>query len=61
MRQHRLIELSIPLDAISAQSVREKSIHHGHISALHTWQMNPGESLAAVCHGAHSGADAPTP
>jgi putative DNA methylase len=33
----RLIELSIPLDAISAQSAREKSIRHGHISTLHIW------------------------
>ena len=33
----RLIEVSIPLDAISAQSAREKSIRHGHISTLHIW------------------------
>jgi len=33
----RLIELSISLDAISAQSARENSIHHGHISTLHIW------------------------
>ncbi len=33
----RLIEFSIPLDAISAQSAREKSIRHGHISTLHLW------------------------
>jgi adenine-specific DNA methylase len=33
----RLIELSIPLDEISAQSAREKSIRHGHISTLHIW------------------------
>jgi len=33
----RLIELSIPLDAISEQSAREKSIRHGHISTLHIW------------------------
>ena len=35
--KRRLIELSIPLDAISAQSAREKSIRHGHISTLHIW------------------------
>jgi hypothetical protein len=35
-RKH-LIELSIPLDVISAQSAREKSIRHGHISTLHIW------------------------
>jgi adenine-specific DNA methylase len=33
----RLIELSIPLDAISTQAAREKSIRHGHISTLHIW------------------------
>ena len=33
----RLIELSIPLDAISTQSAREKSIRHRHISTLHIW------------------------
>jgi len=33
----RLIELSLPLKAISDQSAREKSIRHGHISTLHTW------------------------
>ena len=30
----RLIELSIPLNEISAQAAREKSVHHGHISTL---------------------------
>jgi adenine-specific DNA methylase len=33
----RLIEVSLPLKAISAQSAREKSIRHGHISTLHVW------------------------
>jgi len=33
----RLIEVSLPLEAISAQSAREKSIRHGHISTLHIW------------------------
>jgi adenine-specific DNA methylase len=37
MTNRRLIELSIPLDVISAQSAREKSIRHGHISTLHIW------------------------
>jgi len=36
MKRH-LIELSIPLTTISAQSAREKSIRHGHISTLHIW------------------------
>ena len=33
----RLIEDSLPLAEISAQSAREKSIRHGHISTLHIW------------------------
>ncbi len=33
----RLIEVSLPLQAISKQSAREKSIRHGHISTLHIW------------------------
>jgi putative DNA methylase len=33
----RLIEVSLPLRAVSAQSAREKSIRHGHISTLHIW------------------------
>lgn len=31
-RDHRFIEESITLHAISARAAREKSIHHGHIS-----------------------------
>jgi adenine-specific DNA methylase len=33
----RLIEDSLPLEIISIQSAREKSIRHGHISTLHIW------------------------
>jgi putative DNA methylase len=33
----RLIEDSLPLEAISEQSAREKSVRHGHISTLHIW------------------------
>jgi putative DNA methylase len=33
----RLIEVSLPLQAISEQSAREKFIRHGHISTLHIW------------------------
>ena len=33
----KLIEVSLPLDAINAASVREKSIRHGHPSTLHLW------------------------
>ena len=33
----KLIEVSLPLDAINAACVREKSIRHGHPSTLHLW------------------------
>ncbi len=37
MTHKRLIEVSLPLAAISRESAREKSIRHGHISTLHIW------------------------
>lgn len=33
----KLIEVSIPLEDINAESAREKSIRHGHPSTLHPW------------------------
>lgn len=33
----KLIEVSLPLDAINEASAREKSIRHGHPSTLHLW------------------------
>ncbi len=33
----KLIEVALPLAAISEQAVREKSIRHGHPSTLHLW------------------------
>lgn len=33
----KLIEVALPLDEINAASAREKSIRHGHPSALHLW------------------------
>ena len=33
----KLIEVALPLDAINTASVREKSIRHGHPSAMHLW------------------------
>jgi putative DNA methylase len=33
----KLIEVAIPLEAINAAAVREKSIRHGHPSTLHLW------------------------
>jgi putative DNA methylase len=37
MIRKKLIEVSIPLEAINAASAREKSIRHGHPSTLHLW------------------------
>ena len=33
----KLIEVALPLAAINAEAVREKSIRHGHPSTLHLW------------------------
>lgn len=35
--KRKLIEVSLPLEAINRASVREKSIRHGHPSTLHLW------------------------
>ena len=35
--KRKLIEVALPLDAISRASAREKSIRHGHPSTLHRW------------------------
>ena len=37
MKAKRLIEVTMPVKEISAESVRDKYIHHGHISTLHLW------------------------
>lgn len=37
MTKKKLIEVALPLDAINAQSVREKSIRHGHPATMHLW------------------------
>lgn len=37
MSKKKLIEVSIPLEAINRESAREKSIRHGHPSTLHLW------------------------
>lgn len=45
----KLIEVALPLDAINAASVREKSIRHGHPSTLHLWwARRPLASARAV-------------
>ena len=46
MTNRRLIELSIPLEAITAQSAREKASRRGHVSTLHFWWV--WRPLAAV-------------
>src|SRR5208283_849098 len=33
----KLIEVAMPIKEISAESMRDKSIRHGHISTLHLW------------------------
>lgn len=35
--KRKLIEVAVPLEAINAQSAREKSIRHGHPSTRHVW------------------------
>ena len=35
--RRKLIEVDLPLDAINAESAREKSIRHGHPSTIHVW------------------------
>ena len=37
MEKRKLIEVALPLDAINAAAIREKSIRHGHPSTLHLW------------------------
>jgi len=45
----KLIEVSLPLEAINKESAREKSIRHGHISTLHLyWARRPLASCRAV-------------
>lgn len=33
----KLIEVAMPIKEISSESVRDKTIHHGHISTMHPW------------------------
>lgn len=49
MANKKLIEVSLPLEAINAESAREKSIRHGHPSTLHLWwARRPLASARAV-------------
>lgn len=42
----KLIEVALPLEAINAESAREKSIRHGHPSTLHLWWSRKPTSTA---------------
>lgn len=45
----KLIEVALPLEAINAESAREKSIRHGHPSTLHLWwSRKPTAAARAV-------------
>ena len=45
-KRTKLIERALPLEAISRESAREKSLRHGHPSTLHLWWAR--RPLAAV-------------
>jgi putative DNA methylase len=48
----KLIEVSLPLDAVNTASAREKSIRHGHPSTLHLWwARRPLAAARAVIFG----------
>jgi hypothetical protein len=45
----KLIEVALPIREISAESVRDKSLRHGHISTLHLcWARRPLAACRAV-------------
>ncbi|WP_235861566.1 DUF1156 domain-containing protein [Tersicoccus phoenicis] len=45
----KLIEVSLPLEAINAEAGREKNIRHGHPSTLHLyWARRPLAAARAV-------------
>ena len=47
--RRKLIEVDLPLDAINAESAKEKSIRKGHPSTLHIWwSRKPTASCRAV-------------
>jgi len=48
-QKKKLIEVALPLEAINAESAREKSIRHGHPSTLHMWwSRKPTATARAV-------------
>ena len=51
-QRRKLIEVDLPLDAINAESAREKSLRHGHPSTLHLyWARRPLAACRAVIFG----------
>jgi len=49
----RLIEDFLPIEAISAEASREKSVRKGHISTLHLWwARRPLVACRAAVYGA---------
>jgi putative DNA methylase len=47
--KRKLIEVSLPLEAINVESAREKAIRHGHPSTLHLWwSRKPTAAARAV-------------
>src|SRR5271170_4423303 len=42
----KMIEVSLPLEAINVASAREKSIRHGHPSTLHLWWARRPQAAA---------------
>jgi hypothetical protein len=57
-RDLRLIEDYLPIEAISAEASREKSVRKGHISTLHLWwARRPLVACRAAVYGALVPAD----
>ncbi len=48
----RLIEVTLPIPEISAESVRDKSLRHRHIPTLHLWWARRPLGYGA-CVGVH--------
>jgi len=49
VQKRKLIEVSLPLEAINRESAREKAIRHGHPSTLHLWwSRKPTAAARAV-------------
>ncbi|MBI2988836.1 MAG: DUF1156 domain-containing protein [Deltaproteobacteria bacterium] len=48
----RLIEDYLPIEAISKEASREKSVRKGHISTLHLWARRPLVACRAAVYGA---------